>query len=224
MYASHRSYVIQAALISAVLLTLGCAPSKDTPTQVYERFDAAWKGSEMEKLDGCVSNSTLGYFGGIQAWVIRGDAESLRRLSAFDRYMVLMIRMQLDFLEREDWLDWNRVLESGDGSKALSGYLLELLEEELFETSLGSVDSINGTTAGRLFRAGVPIGISLHFVEENGWKIELSRFFRARFEQRLKPYLSDQYKNRDLVWELLKDQYGDRAHRGLYRSRIAKES
>jgi hypothetical protein len=130
--------------------------------------------------------------------------------------------MYLDSWSFTDWQDWNKSLNSGNQNHAISGYLSEALEEVFFKTSLGQVDFINGITAGQLLRMGSPTGLSLRFNNEEGWKIELSRLFSDSFEQKLKPYLSDQYRNRDLVWEMLKAEYGDRIDRSLYHSRIAK--
>jgi len=141
-------------------------------------------------------------------------------LQPFDRYMILKLRMYLDFLTVDDWKEWNASLRSDTENHAISGYLMDMLEEEFFETSIGKIDSIGGVTAGRLLRSGFPTGSSVRFSNEGGWKIDLSRFFKDSFEHRMKPYLSDRFKNRDRVWEMLSEQYGERAKSSLFASRI----
>lgn len=177
----------------------------------------------MHELDGLVSENSVRYFRGLQPWIVRGDQKSLESLPVFDRYMVLSIRMNLDSLSLQDWKDWNGILDSTTQTHALSGYLKEALEGVLFKTSLGKVDSVNGTTAGQLYRMGSPVGLSLRFTNENGWKIELARLFRDHFDRLMKPYLSDRYSNRDRLAEMLSEQFGDQMNRDLYRSRIASE-
>ncbi len=208
----------------SLALLVGCHSAKRSPHEVFEEFDSALQNSKMHKLDELVSEQTVQYFRSLQPWIVRGDEESLKKLPLFDRYLVLYLRMNLDSLTYDDWRDWNDILQSDSESHALSGYLREALEEILHKTTLGKVDSVNGTTAGQLYRMGSPIGLSLRFINEKGWKIELSRLFHDHFEQKMAPYLSDRYKNRDRVWEMLSELYGERANRSLFRSRIAKET
>ncbi len=212
-----------AGIAASALWVAGCGGPTQSPEAVFRQFESALKASEAHRFDGLVSRNTLDYFRGIQPWIVRGDAESMKALSAFDRYMVLSVRMNLTELELQDWLDWDALLRSEHAVDAVSGYALDLLEDAFFRVSLGEVDSVNGVTAGRLYRQGTPTGLSLRFARENGWKIELTQFFRDQFDQQLEPYLSDEYRNRDLVWELLTAQRGDRADRSLIRSRIASE-
>lgn len=202
----------------------GCGHSGESPQEVFKRFSSAWGKSETHHLDALVSENSIRYFLSLQPWIVRGDEESMKTLSPFDQYMILTIRMNLDFLEREDWKEWEEMLSSGNERHSLSGYILEVLEEAFFKTSLGKVDSVNGTTAGQLYRMGTPIGTSLHFTYEEGWKIDLARFLRDRFDRKITPYLSDRYTNRDRVWEMLSETFGERASRSLYRSRIANDS
>ena len=167
-----------------------------------------------------VNEGSRAYFKGIQPWIIRGDQASIKGLEPFDRYMILKLRMHLDFLKIEDWKEWNASLRSDVEGQAISGFLVDMLEEEFFKTSLGEIDSIGGVTAGRLLRSGFPTGSSVRFSKEESWKIDLARFLRDSFDYRMKPYLSDRYKNRDRVWEMLSEQYGDRANWSLFASRI----
>lgn len=183
-------------------------------------FQSAWKNGETHRIDDLVSESSRAYFKGIQPWIVRGDGESMKGLQPFDRYMILKLRMYLDFLTVDDWKEWNASLRSGAENQAISGYLIDMLEEEFFETSIGKIDSIGEVTAGRLLRSGFPTGSSVRFSNEGGWKIDLARFFKDSFEHRMKPYLSDRFKNRDRVWEMLSEQYGERAKRSLFASRV----
>lgn len=219
----ERNGFASAFCLALLFLFAGCASPSASPEEVFKEFEAAWKNSETHKLDALVSESTRQYFAGLQPWLIRGDEESIKNLPLFDQYMILKLRMDLDSFDREDWVNWYRVLESDSESHALSGYLLDMLEDVFHQTTLGTVDTIEGVTAGQLHRLGSTTGLSLRFVNENGWKIELARVFRDAFQQKLDPYLSDDYKNRDRVWEMLKAQYGDRAKRSLSRSRIAND-
>jgi len=205
-----------------MLLAFGCSRPKESPHDVFAAFASALANEELHQLDNLVSRNSVQYFQGLQPWIARGDESSLKNLTPFDRYMILILRMYLDSWSFTDWQDWNSALNLGNQNHAISGYLSEALEEVFFKTSLGQVDFINGITAGQLLRMGSPTGLSLRFNNEEGWKIELSRLFSDSFEQKLKPYLSDQYRNRDLVWEVLKAEYGDRIDRRLYHSRIAK--
>jgi len=214
--------VFCAALVS-LFFSASCSSPSASPDEVYREFHAAWRNREVHKLDALVSESARQYFTGLQPWLVRGDEESIKKLSPFDQYMILKLRMDLDSLEREDWVNWYRVLESDSESHALSGYMLEMLEDVFHQTTLGTVDSIDGVTAGQLYRLGSPTGLSIRFVKEEGWKIELARVLQDAFEQKIAPYLSDDYTNRNRVWEMLKAQYGDRANRALYRSRIAND-
>jgi len=209
--------------IFSLALLVGCQSPTQSPHEVFEAFDSALQNSEMHKLDDLVSENSVRYFRGLQPWIVRGDEESLMKLPLFDRYLVLYLRMNLDSLTYDDWRDWNDILESDSKSHAVSGYLREALEEIFHKTSLGKVDSVNGITAGQLYRMGSPTGLSLRFTNEKGWKIELSRLFHDQFEQTMAPYLSDRYNNRDRVWEMLSERYGERANRSLFRSRIAKD-
>lgn len=199
---------------------MACGGERTEPREVFDAFQSAWKSGETHRLDALVSEGSRAYFEGLQPWIVRGDEVSMKRLEPFDRYMILKIRMHLDFLTVADWNAWNASLRTESDGHAISGYLIDLLEEEFFKTSLGKVDSVGGVTAGRLMRMGNPTGTTLRFSYENGWKIELAHFFKDSFESRLKPYLSDRYKNRDRVWEMLTERFGDRVNRALLLSRI----
>jgi hypothetical protein len=205
---------------SFAFLLAGCSEERISPRTVFDSFQSAWRNGESHRIDDLVSESSRTYFKGIQPWIIRGDGDSMKTLQPFDRYMVLKLRMYLDFLTMDDWKDWNVSLRSDAELQAISGYLMDMLEEEFFETSLGEIDSIGGVTAGRLLRSGFPTGSSVRFSNEGGWKIDLARFFKDSFEYRMKPYLSDRFKNRDRVWEMLSEQYGERVNRSLLESRI----
>jgi len=207
-------------LVWLALTLAGCAGPETSPLEIFERFDSAWKNGETQRINGLVSTASRSYFSGLQPWIIRGDEVSMKTLSPFDRFMILRIRMELDSLTINDWRDWDALLRSDQTGLAVSGYLSDLLEEEFFKTSLGKVDSVGSVTAGRLLRMGVPIGTSLRFSNENGWKIELAHFFQDRFNAQMKPYLSDRYRNRDRVWELLSERHGDRVDRSLLASRV----
>ncbi len=207
-----------------MLLSFGCSRPQSSPQESFAEFDSALEKEEIHKLDSLVSQNSIRYFRGLQPWVVRGDERSLRKLPPFDRYLVLIIRMHLDHWSLRDWQEWNEALDSGTQSHAISGYLGMALDEVFFKTSLGTVDHINGITAGQLLRLGSPTGLSLRFINEEGWKIELSRLFRDYFEQKQKTYLSDNYRNLDRVWEMLKVEYGDRVDRDLYDSRIANNA
>ena len=211
------------ALIIAglMLLSFGCSRPEESPHDVFAAFESVLEKGELNQLDSFASRNSVQYFQGLQPWIVRGDEKSLKKLTPFDRYLILVLRMHLDSWSLTDWQDWNEALDSGKQNHAVSGYLREALDELFFKTALGKVDFINGITAGQLLRLGSPTGLSLRFINEEGWKIELSRLFRDSFEQKLKPYLSDQYRNRDRVWEMLKKEYGDRIDRRLYHSRIA---
>ena len=214
------------ALIIAglMLLSFGCSRPEESPHDVFAAFESVLEKGELNQLDSFASRNSVQYFQGLQPWIVRGDEKSLKKLTPFDRYLILVLRMHLDSWSLTDWQDWNEALDSGKQNHAVSGYLREALDELFFKTALGKVDFINGITAGQLLRLGSPTGLSLRFINEEGWKIELSRLFRDSFEQKLKPYLSDQYRNRDRVWEMLKKEYGDRIDRSLYHSRIANAS
>ena len=207
-----------------MLLSFGCSRPEESPHDVFAVFKSALEKGELNQLDSFASGNSVQYFQGLQPWIVRGDEKSLKKLTPFDRYLILVLRMHLDSWSLTDWQDWNEALDSGKQNHAVSGYLREALDELFFKTALGKVDFINGITAGQLLRLGSPTGLSLRFINEEGWKIELSRLFRDSFEQKLKPYLSDQYRNRDRVWEMLKKEYGDRIDRSLYHSRIANAS
>lgn len=216
---------VSALFIGAlVLLTFGCSRPEESPHDVFAAFESALEKGELNQLDSFASRNSVQYFKGLQPWIVRGDEKSLKKLTPFDRYLILVLRMHLDSWSLTDWQDWNAARDSGKENHAVSGYLREALDVLFFETALGKVDFINGITAGQLLRLGSPTGLSLHFINEEGWKIELSRLFRDSFEQKLKPYLSDHYRNRDRVWEMLKNEYGDRIDRNLYHSRIANTS
>ena len=203
-----------------LLLLASCTSERGIPGEVFDTFQSAWKNGETHRLDGLVNEGSRAYFKGLQPWIIRGDEKSMKALEPFDRYMILKLRMYLDFLEIDDWKEWNASLRSDVEGQAISGFLMDMLEEEFFKTSLGEIDSIGGVTAGRLLRSGFPTGSSVRFTKEESWKIDLARFLRDSFDYRMKPYLSDRYKNRDRVWEMLSEQYGDRANRSLFASRI----
>jgi hypothetical protein len=203
-----------------LLLLASCTSERGIPGEVFDTFQSAWKNGETHRLDGLVNEGSRAYFKGLQPWIIRGDEKSMKALEPFDRYMILKLRMHLDFLEIDDWKEWNASLRSDVEGQAISGFLMDMLEEEFFKTSLGEIDSIGGVTAGRLLRSGFPTGSSVRFTKEESWKIDLARFLRDSFDYRMKPYLSDRYKNRDRVWEMLSEQYGDRANRSLFASRI----
>ncbi len=202
----------------------GCSRPSETPREVFEKFDSVLKRGEWNEIDLLVSENSIQYFRGLQPWIIRGDEDSLKNLPMFDRYMILFSRMNLDSLTYSDWTNWNEDIDPQIESYAVGEYLSEALGDLFFKTSLGKIDSVDGTTAGQLHRMGSPIGLSLRFTNEDGWKIELARLFQDHFEQKMGPYLTDRYKNRDRVWEMLKELYGDRINRDLYRSRIAKPS
>ncbi|QXD30507.1 hypothetical protein [Candidatus Pelagisphaera phototrophica] len=207
-----------------MLLSFGCSRIEESPQNVFAAFESVLEKGELNQLDSFASRNSVQYFQGLQPWIVRGDEKSLKKLTPFDRYLILVLRMHLDSWSLTDWQDWNEALDSGKQNHAVSGYLREALDELFFKTALGKVDFINGITAGQLLRLGSPTGLSLRFINEEGWKIELSRLFCDSFEQKLKPYLSDQYRNRDRVWEMLKKEYGDRIDRSLYHSRIANAS
>lgn len=207
-----------------MLLSFGCSRPEESPHDVFAAFESVLEKGELNQLDSLASRNSLQYFRSLQPWIVRGDEKSLQKLTPFDRYLILVLRMHLDSWSLTDWQDWNEALDSGKQNHAVSGYLREALDEVFFKTALGKVDFINGITAGQLLRLGSPTGLSLRFINEEGWKIELSRLFRDSFEQKLKPYLSEQYRNRDRVWEMLKTEYGDRIDRSLYHSRIANAS
>ncbi len=210
------------ALATGCLLMIGsCSQSKLGPRATFDAFEQALAGGEHYKLNALSSKASLDYFSGLQPWILRGDEASIKGLSDFDRYMIYMIRMRLDFLERSDWEDWNESLLSEAKPHPIGGYLAELLDDAFFDTSLGTIESIGDVTAGRLLRKGAPVGVSLGFSLEDGeWKINLARFFRDRFDRQLKPYLSDRYRNRDRLWEMLTETYGERANRSLMASRL----
>jgi len=203
-----------------VYFLVGCSGERISPQDAFDVFQSAWKSGETHRIDDLVSESSRTYFKGLQPWIIRGEEASMKGLQPFDRYMILKLRMYLDFLTVDDWKEWNASLRSDTENHAISGYLTDMLEEEFFETSIGKVDSISGVTAGRLLRSGHPTGSSVRFSNEGGWKIDLSRFFKDSFEHRMKPYLSERFKNRDRVWEMLSEQYGERAKRSLFASRV----
>ena len=178
----------------------------------------------MASLDSLVDADTREYFNALQPWIIVGNEESLTSLNPFDRYLVLLIRMHLDSLSNSDWESRLERLQSGDSVNALDDYLVELLEESFFRTSLGEIDSYAGITAGPLYRIGVETGLRVRFKKEKTWKVDLKNFFQNQFQQELKPYLSDRYKNRDRVWEMLRDKYGERMSFELRRSRVARHA
>ena len=216
---------VSALIIGGLMfLSFGCSRPEESPDDVFAAFKSVLEKGELNQLDSFASPNSVQYFQGLQPWIVRGDEKSLKKLTPFDRYLILVLRMHLDSWSLTDWQDWNEALESGNQNHAISGYLREALDELFFKTALGEVDFINGIMAGQLLRLGSPTGLSLRFINEEGWKIELSWLFRDFFEQKLKPYLSDQYRNRDRVWEMLKKEYGDRIDRSLYHSRIANAS
>ena len=211
----------KAIALGALFLVCACADRSTGPEQAFAAFKQALNESDMLALNSLASESTQDYLSSLQPWIVRGDEDSLKSLQPFDRYMVLIIRMHLDELERADWQDWNRALMSDSPPVAVGGFLGELLDEAFSEASIGQVDSIRGVTAGRLMRRGISLGTNLGFSKESdGWKINIARYFRDSFDAKMKPYLSDRYRNRDRVWEMLKENYGDRMKRELFASRL----
>jgi hypothetical protein len=166
-----------------MLLSFGCSRPEESPHDVFAAFESVLEKRELNQLDSLASRNSLQYFRSLQPWIVRGDEKSLQKLTPFDRYLILVLRMHLDSWSLTDWQDWNEALDSGKQNHAVSGYLREALDEVFFKTALGKVDFINGITAGQLLRLGSPTGLSLRFINEEGWKIELSRLFRDSFEQ-----------------------------------------
>ncbi len=212
-------------LIHLFLLTLfACRPQSDPPAEVFRSFEQALKTSDMQSLDSLVDSGTREYFRALQPWIIVGDEDSLPSLNPFDQYLIYLIRMHLDALEKLEWKAWLDGLQTQPSPNALSGYLLEILEESFFRASLGEVDTYAGVTAGPLYRLRSDTGLRVRFKNEDGWKIDLRNFLQEHFKQEIKPYLTDRYKNRDRVWEMLREKYGDRVNSNLKTSRVARQS
>jgi len=216
---NFRARPLLAHLILIALVS--CQPSSESPRDTFKAFALALKTGDKEALNFLVDSGTRDYFRALQPWIIVGNEESLASLNPFDQYLVYLIRMHLDSLRDSDWEDWLERLQSAD-SDPLGDYLLELLEESFFRSSLGKVDSYAGVTAGPLYRLRTDTGLRLRFKRENGWKVDLKSFLQDQFEQEMKPYLSDRYKNRDRVWDMLKEKYGDRMNPDIRRSRVAR--
>ena len=209
--------------ISLLLVSVSCRPKSQPPVDAFRSFERAWKSGDTASLDSLVDADTHEYFKALQPWIIVGNEESLASLNPFDRYLVFLIRMHLDSLGDSDWESWLDRLQSWDSVNALGDYLLGLLEESFFRTSLGVVDSYAGVTAGPLYRIGTDTGLRVRFKKEETWRVDLKSFLQDQFQQELKPYLSDRYKNRDRVWEMLKEKYGERMSFELRRSRVARK-
>ncbi|MCH2387671.1 MAG: hypothetical protein MK240_05645 [Opitutales bacterium] len=206
-----------------LIISVSCQPGSQSPTDAFRSFEQAWKSGDTASLDSMVDADTRKYFKSLQPWIIVGNEESLVSLNSFDRYLLFLIRIHLDYLDDSDWERWLYRLQSGDSFNALDDYLLGLLEESFFRTSLGEVDSYAGVTAGVLYRMGTDTGLRIRFKKEGTWKVDLKNFFQNQFQGELKPFLSDRYKNRDRVWEMLKEKYGDRMSFELRRSRVARK-
>ena len=219
--ASFRLKQLLALLL--LIIPVSCQPGSQSPTDAFRSFEQAWKSGDTASLDSMVDADTRKYFKSLQPWIIVGNEESLVSLNSFDRYLLFLIRIHLDYLDDSEWERWLYRLQSGDSFNALDDYLLGLLEESFFRTSLGEVDSYAGVTAGVLYRMGTDTGLRIRFKKEGTWKVDLKNFFQNQFQQELKPFLSDRYKNRDRVWEMLKEKYGDRMSFELRRSRVARK-
>ncbi len=219
--ASFRLKRLLALLL--LIISVSCQPGSQSPTDAFRSFEQAWKSGDTASLDSMVDADTRKYFKSLQPWIIVGNEESLVSLNSFDRYLLFLIRIHLDYLDDSEWERWLYRLQSGDSFNALDDYLLGLLEESFFRTSLGEVDSYAGVTAGVLYRMGTDTGLRIRFKKEGTWKVDLKNFFQNQFQGELKPFLSDRYKNRDRVWEMLKEKYGDRMSFELRRSRVARK-
>ena len=217
------SFRLNQLLALLLLLTLAsCQQNTHSPAEVFKFFEQAWKSDEHSSLDSLVDSGTREYFKALQPWIIVGNDETLASLSPFDQYLVLLIRMHLDSMSKSEWENWLVRLRSSDSFPALDKYLSSLLEESFFRSSIGKVDSFAGVTAGPLYRVGSDTGLRVRFKREETWRVDLKSFLQDQFQQELKPYLSDRYKNRDRVWEMLKEKYGDRVNYELRRSRVAR--
>ena len=101
------NFRIICVFVWCLLLLLGCTSPSSSPSEVFQQFEAVCESGETQRIDSLVSQGTRKYFEKLQAWIVRGDEESMKALTPFDRYMVLSIRMRLDFLNANDWKDWD---------------------------------------------------------------------------------------------------------------------
>ncbi len=211
-------------MMALLILTalVSCQPNSGSPRDAFKAFELALKAGDTKALDSIVDSGSKDYFRALQPWIIVGNEESLASLNPFDQYLVYLIRMHSDSLSESDWKDWLEQLQPDYSIDPLGDYLLGILEESFFRSSLGKVDSFAGVTAGPLYRHRVDTGIRLRFKREDSWKVDLKSFLQEQFEQEIKPYLSDRYKNRDRVWEMLQVEYGDRMNPEIRTSRVAR--
>lgn len=223
MRSGPNSFRTLKALAPLFALTLiSCQPRSESPKDVFRAFEQAWKAGNTDTLNSLVDSDTREYFRALQPWIIVGNEESLASLNPFDQYLVYLIRMRLDSLSDSDWKTWLERLQSEKPVAALDSHVLDLIEEAFYRTSLGEVDSYAGVTAGPLYRLRTDTGLRVRFKKEDGWKVDLKSFLQEMFQQEMKPYLSERYKNRNRVWEMLREKYGERMNAEIRRSRVAR--
>ncbi|MEM9160948.1 MAG: hypothetical protein AAGB46_18005, partial [Verrucomicrobiota bacterium] len=131
--------------------------------------------------------------------------------------MVLSIRMEFTDLSSDDWMAWAEAY--GKGERGVVDERLELLWRPfLADRKLGEVAFSLGVMGGRLKFKGHLMEHRVSFADEDGWKIDLVSLWRSDYDQLVKPYLSDNYRNLNPVASMLKGEFGSRYSRGLYDS------
>lgn len=170
----------------------------------------------MTALGEEISQESLEYLASLEKWVLRGEAEQVKALPLFDRFLVLRGRML--------HADWNfavwRDYREARGDSGLGAIWLPLISYHFLDYSLGKVKYYEGIAGGPLLLGSKEVETRIRFINEGKWKVDLVGLFRDEFEDLMVPYMGADFNNRNRVDEMLKVEFGAGFAKDLYQPRL----
>ncbi|MCH6258026.1 hypothetical protein MLD52_15810 [Puniceicoccaceae bacterium K14] len=204
-----------------IVFSMGCQRGQEKPSEVFERFRTALDNGGMEEIGAELSTSTKSHLKGLEAWVYYGKRKDLEKLKRFDLYLILRARMLRESWGEQAWAiaaEGSRSLGSGD----VHPLWQPLLIDDFVGDDIEQIDFFDGVAGGQLLVNGRKIRLRLRFRNEGSWKVDIISYFMDSFTREVEKLSGDEYRNLNLVNEVLGSKFGEAFSRELYEPPLAR--
>lgn len=205
-----------------VIVTTGCSRFGEQPGEVFARFRSALDAQNIDLIRQEVSSGTKAYLRRLEPWVYEGEVDELLSLRPFDLFLVLRIRMLREAWNEDAW----KIAKQGSsslGEEFIHPLWLPMFVDDFVGETIDRVDFYEGIAGGHLYVNGRKLKLRLRFEKEGSWKVDIVSYFRDSFNRELEKFLGEEFRNRNLVDELMKSKYGELYSKDLYLERISED-
>ena len=145
---------------------------QDSPSTAFKNYQKALSTSDWEEALAISDQNSFEYLDSLREWIGKDDRDELLGLGAFEQFLVLRARFEIE----------KKGLENIDDAELLGIWMKALdVRSKLIKTKIMNQYYFGNTAIGQLFntKTHTNTGMKFRLVNESGWKVDTIALMRG---------------------------------------------